>query len=319
MDGLINFGIELIRSMQTMSPLLDAPMEFISFLGTIEFYLILLPFIYWNINPSLGFRVLMVLIGSDSIAIGFKHLLRQPRPYWIDGSLQLAEETSYGLPSSHASGSLAVWGYLAYQIKRLWLWIIAVALILLIAYSRMYLGVHFPHDILGGWLISIVFLVLVFRYERSIGAWLAGQTLSNQVLSSFLASLIPVIIGLGVHVIIRGSQDPATWPSEHARDLSHFFTLAGATFGAASGFALMRQRVNFDPQGTAGQRLLRYIIGILGVLVIWQGLDILFTPLAPEETALEFILRYLRYGATTFWAMYGAPWVYLRFKLAQPV
>ncbi len=317
MDGLLNFGLDLIRTLQTMSPTLDGPMDFISFLGTIEFYLLILPFIYWTINPSLGFRVLLVLIGTDAIAIGFKQLLRQPRPYWLDPALKLAEESSYGFPSSHASGSLAVWGYLSLHIKRLWLWILAAALVLLIAFSRMYLGVHFPHDILGGWAISLVFLFLTFRFEKRLADWLAAMTLPGQILISFLASLIPILIAISVQVIIAGSQDPSAWPSEQARDPSHFLTLAGALFGAASGYSLMRSRANFLPEGTVLERFLRYVIGILGVLVIWQGLDIVFGLVAADESLFGLILRYIRYGATTFWAMFGAPWVYLRFKLAR--
>ena len=121
MNPIYDFGILLTQGLQTMSPVLDGVMKFFSFLGTIEFYLLLIPFVYWLVNAQLGFRLLLVLISTDFLVLGFKQLLHQPRPYWIGDVRRLAEETSYGIPSSHASDSLAVWGYLAYRLKKDWL------------------------------------------------------------------------------------------------------------------------------------------------------------------------------------------------------
>ena len=117
MEPIFEFGIQLIQSMQSLSPALDGVMKAISFLGTIEFYILLIPLIYWLVNPSLGMRVLLVLISTDFLSASLKQLLHQPRPYWVGDVKAVATETSYGVPSSHSSNSLAVWGYLAYRTK----------------------------------------------------------------------------------------------------------------------------------------------------------------------------------------------------------
>jgi hypothetical protein len=77
----------------------------------------------------------------------------------------------------------------------------------------------------------------------------------------------------------------------------------------------MKSKVNFDVKGSWAQKLGRYILGIIGVLVAMYGLDILFSMIAPDESHIGYILRYIRYAATTFWVMFGAPWVFLRLKL----
>jgi len=118
MDTLIEFGITLIQAIQSLSPALDSVMNFISFLGTIEFYILLTPLLYWVVNSQLGLRVTLVLISTDIVGVYFKHLLRQPRPYWVGKVKNLAEEASYGIPSTHASDSLAVWGFLANNLRK---------------------------------------------------------------------------------------------------------------------------------------------------------------------------------------------------------
>ena len=166
MNPIYHFGIQLIQGLQALSPVLDGVMKFFSFLGTIEFYLLLIPFVYWVVNAKTGFRLLLVLISTDFFVLGFKQLLHQPRPYWIGDVKSLAEETSYGIPSSHASDSLAEWGFLAYRLKKDWLWALSIVVVLMIGISRMYLAVHFPTDVLAGWLIGLVVIVIFAKGDQ---------------------------------------------------------------------------------------------------------------------------------------------------------
>ena len=154
MDTLYQFGINLIQSLQTLSPALDGFLQGITFLGRIEFYLIFIPFIYWSMDRRIGIRALLILIYTDFVASSFKLLLHQPRPYWVGDVKALGIEPSYGVPSSHASNTLSVFGYLASRVKKTWFWAFVVVIILLIGLSRLYLGVHFPQDVLVGWLIG---------------------------------------------------------------------------------------------------------------------------------------------------------------------
>ena len=98
-----------------------------------------------------------------------------------------------------------------------------------------------------------------------------------------------------------------------------FFTLSGAFFGSAAGYALMKARAPFSAGGLWWQRLLRYLAGLVGMFVILYGLDPLFTLFAPDESVLGYILRYIRYGTATFWVLFGAPWVFLKVRLAEAI
>ena len=321
MNPIYVFGIEFIQSLQTLSPALDGLMSFFSFLGTIEFYLLFIPFLYWVVSASLGFRVLLLLIGTDFLGITFKQLLRQPRPYWVGDVQALAEETSYGIPSTHASDSLAVLGYLAYWLNKTWMWVLAGVVALLIGISRMYLGVHFPTDVIGGWVLSLVAIFMLVKGEVWLSPFLKKQTTSRLIGIGFIVSIVMLLVGWLVGQLIASSPDPAEWAqySTLARGNSHYFTLAGATFGMVAGYTLMRQYAPFETKGMWVKKIGRYLLGMAGVLVLYMGLDVLFGMVAADETALGLGLRYIRYGTVTFWAMFGAPWIFLKLRLAEPI
>jgi membrane-associated phospholipid phosphatase len=318
MSPLQEFGVQLIHALQLLSPALDTIMQFFTFLGTIEFYMVFITFLYWVVDAALGFRVFMVLLSTDIISTSLKQLFHQPRPYWVSDVLGMGEETSYGIPSSHASDSLSVWSYLASRIKKRWFWVVAVGLILLISFSRLYLGVHFPHDTALGWLVGLTALFAFIKYEKGVGDWLKSRPLGLQIGFGFAISILFVLIGLVVRAIIAPSPDPESWAqfSTEARSLESYLTLAGSLFGAVSGYVVMKSRARFQNSGPWTQKAGRYLVGMVGVLVAMYGLDILFSLIAADDSLPGYILRYLRYGTTTFWAMFGAPWVFLKLRLA---
>jgi membrane-associated phospholipid phosphatase len=320
MNPIYEFGVQFIQALQLLSPAFDGPMKFITFLGTIEFYLLLIPFLYWVVSAPLGMRVLLVLIGTDFLTLGFKQLLRQPRPYWVGQVKPLAEETSYGIPSSHASDSLAVWGYLAYRLKKDWLWALTILVVLLIGLSRMYLGVHFPTDVLAGWLIGLVVIIVFAKSEDRVAAWLGNFSMPGQIGIGFAVSILMILAGWIIGRLIAPYPDPPAWAeyASQARGISHYFTLGGSLFGATLGYALMRQHAAFQARGAWWQRVLRYALGMAVVLAIYLGLDVAFGMIAADQTALGLVLRYTRYAAVTFWVMFGAPWVFLKIRLAEP-
>ena len=320
MEALQQFGISLIQALQTLSPSLDDAMHFFTFLGRIEFYLLIIPFLYWAIDKRLGFRSIMLLVAIDLVGTAFKLFFRQPRPYWIWDVEPLSEESSYGIPSTHASNSLVLGGYLAYQTRRTWFWIVMGLIIFLIGVSRLYLGVHFLHDVLFGWLLGILILWIANKRSDSIAAWARSKTLSAQIGIGLALSVAIILLGILIRALIAGMPDPALWSSYSTgvRSIAHFFTLAGTLFGSVMGYALMRQYAYFQNADTWSKRLIGYVLGIVVLLLIYFGLDIAFSTITSDETILGYVLRYIRYTLATLWVTFGAPWIFLRTRLAEP-
>jgi len=146
----------------TISNSMTSFMKIITFLGsaytiiTITVLLILFSKdkIYFSIN----------LIGIFLLNQLLKHIIQRPRPVDIN----IINESGYSFPSGHSMVSMAVYGLIIYYIykninnKRLkWILILLLSiLILLIGFSRIYLGVHFPSDVLGGFILSLIWLIM---------------------------------------------------------------------------------------------------------------------------------------------------------------
>lgn len=321
MDALQDLGVIIVLAFQQLSPALDGLMLFATFFGKVEFYMLFIPLLYWLVDRKWGFRTFIALLAVDSVSNAFKLFLHQPRPYWVSSDVNLVggPESSYGIPSSHASNPVTVLGYLAFKVRKSWMWLTAAVMVLLISVSRMVLGVHFPHDILGGWLIGALVLWAFLRWEDALAGWLGGRTIGGLSLLAFLASLVYILLGVAIAAAIAGDPDPSSWAAYavEARSLDHFVTLAAAFFGSTAGYALMQRKASFETGGHVLTRALRYLLGLAGLVIVLYGLDALFELLHAGEL-LGYILRYIRYAATTFWVMFGAPWVFLKWKLAEP-
>jgi hypothetical protein len=264
-------------------------------------------------------RTLLMLVFVKFTNSAIKQLFHEPRPYWLHTEQLLSEESTYGFPSGHASDSLAIGGYLAYRFKRSWLtWTVAVVA-LLVGVSRLYLGVHFIHDVIGGWLLGAAVLWVFVRYEDRAAAWLRGRSLAANATATFAASLLLIAMAELVRATLVGIADPAEWNtfSQLSRSADYAFSLGGVLFGGLGGYFLMKARARFNAAGSTGQKLLRYVVGLVGVLAIYFGLDILFSSLAADESTVGYVLRYIRYAGVGFWVTFAAPWLFLKLGLAK--
>jgi membrane-associated phospholipid phosphatase len=325
MNPILDWGIHFIAGLQTSAPWLAAPARFFSFLGTEEFYLFLLPFLYWCVNVPLGLRVGVILTVSDSLNIFFKLVFHQPRPYWVSDKVRVIHaETSYGLPSGHAQHAMGVWGTMAAWVKGWLRWLIA-ALIFLVGYSRIVLAVHFPTDVLAGWLIGGVILWSFLKWETAVMAWFNRFTLAQKIGLAFAASMLLLIISLAGLAFLPPA-DPLQWeitagraislaPGQsaiHPRGTTGMIGVAGTFFGLVAGVILIFQRGGFDAAGKWLKRALRFGVGIIGLAILWFGLRKLF----PHDALLvSQVLCYLRYAAISFYVAYGAPWVFIKLGL----
>ena len=323
METIWKIGITWNIFFQNLGSWLKTPMEVFSLFGTEYFFLLLLPALYWCIETGIGLRVGIILLLSTSVNDALKMAFHGPRPYWYSTDvIGYAGETSFGVPSGHAQIAFGVWGMLAASIRKWWGWLIAILLIVLIGISRLYLGVHFPHDVIIGWLIGALLLWLVLRFWKPVTAWLKKMNLGQQILASFLSSLVLILFSLipFLWLKITNWQPPQAW-AEYAKDavsLSVAFTTAGTLFGLLAGLAWFNHKGGFDANGPLWKRILRYVLGMVGVLVFYLGMKVLFGLIVPDaEALLLYILRYIRYVLVGAWISAGAPWIFVKLKLAK--
>ena len=146
-----------VESIRT--PGLSILFENISLAGYPTFLILFISFGYYYWSPSRFSRVAMLLFISGLINAFLKDFYQDPRPA-IELMLDPKVGTSYGWPSGHSQIAVTLWGLLAYELKDKWVSIGAVTLILLIAFSRMYLGVHDLGDVIAGLGIGALILLI---------------------------------------------------------------------------------------------------------------------------------------------------------------
>jgi membrane-associated phospholipid phosphatase len=310
---------------QHLGAWLILPMKFFTLAGTPEFFLLVMPALYWCIDPGIGRRLGILLLLTAAINFDFKLIFHGPRPFWISTQVRALDvETSFGIPSGHAQISAALWGFLARELRERWALWAAVIVIFLIGFSRIYLGMHFLSDVLAGWLIGAVILVAYAHWERPVRTWLSRRSLAEQFGLSFLTSLVVVGLGflaraiLGVYTIppdwLRNaaSEGPALIPDPLS--VKNLSLLGGVWLGFTFGVAWLGNQGGFDVRGSLHVRTLRFVLGVCGVAVLYWGGGALL----PDKTSAPGeILQFLSSAIIGLWISALAPMIFIRTRLAR--
>src|SRR4030065_955480 len=198
MDNLLNSGLQIIIWFQNLGTWLTPIMKLFTFLGNQEFYLLSAPAILWCIDSTLGLRLSLFLMVNGMLNAALKVAFHGPRPYWYTNNIKVISniEESFGVPSGHAQNSVVVWGTLADRIRQRWVWVIAIMVMFLIGVSRIYLAVHFPHDVILGWVFGALTLWVMLKLERPVITWISKFGVGIQLLIILLFSLALILIVL---------------------------------------------------------------------------------------------------------------------------
>jgi membrane-associated phospholipid phosphatase len=333
MNTLLAWDAAIVAWIQGLGQWLVGAMKFFSFLGTEEFFLLIAPALVWCVDVALGIRIGLILLFSDATNSVLKLAFGSPRPFWIsDKVTALSYESSFGLPSGHAQTAMAVWGRLAAGLKRRWAIIVFGLLIFLISLSRLYLGVHFLTDVLGGWLVGGLLLWLFLRYEERVARWMQARSLTAQIAVVFLLSILILVLGTGIAFLRPAvpeawiNQAAAAAPGEepiNPLNIDGVVASAGALFGLATGAILLARWPKFNAGGVWWKRVLRYLVGVAGVALLYFGLKFVLPSGTVVNVGLQHALpsadqgwRYLRYALVGFWVTYLGPRAFVAMRLA---
>jgi membrane-associated phospholipid phosphatase len=290
MENIWQWGIDVIKiAQQIRSPFLDQFFKFISFTGAMIFYIIFLPFIYWCYDKKFGSRIFILILISGWFNSVLKDLINHPRPYNIDESVKIGKTGGPGIPSGHAQQSLVVWGSLSLWRKKRSFVYFSAAVVLLIAFSRIYLGVHFPTDIIGGWLAGMVILAVFWISIDRLDILLPRI---NPVILAVLSIIIPVLFSMIL----------ASKPSVMS---------AGALSGFCVGVILEKKYINFDSSAGLKSYISRYLSGALFLMLLFFSQKLLFSKSSQNYLIFVFVHSWTMF----LWISAGAPWMYKKFRI----
>lgn len=133
----------------------------ITYLGASVVLWTLLVLYHWLVDPHFGRRLAVAFAASILANRILKELFGTSRPFEMDAIL--SDEGSrrtaggHGFPSGHSQNAATFWLAFAFRYQRPWLWAAAILVVLCVGLSRLYLGVHMPEDVGGGFVIGAVF------------------------------------------------------------------------------------------------------------------------------------------------------------------
>jgi len=329
------FQTELVIFIQSFaSDLWTLFFKFWTEIGYLSWIRIVVLFVLFGVSFRAGFILLHTIVWNGLISMYLKNVFALPRPWQVDVNVRLLGQEihnptqfmnmgaksffggipgevieilrenplgSWGFPSGHTSNAVALWGSLYLFFKKTWVGLTAIAMIIFIPLSRMYLGLHFLGDLLGGYLIGLFIILLFYKFGYQ-NAWCQrifhkklNQTerdvktnllLFYLLVLPFLLLLIPDVQRVGIAALI----------------------------GANIGYVLLWIRGIPKNTGTIGQRAARIAIA----LVIYLGSDLFLEKviglaITEEPTLFEF----LRVALTTFLLLWGSTEISIKLGFFQ--
>lgn len=287
------WNIRIIVAIQQASPgWLDLVMRSITYLGSTYFFLVLLPVVYWS-RPLPGMQLAVLVLASAYINTAAKTLFAIERPFVLSNDVVAKVSAGYyAFPSGHAQLAATTWPMLAATVRRRWFTVLSAVMIVLIGVSRVVLGVHYPQDVLAGWILGLTIYLLHVALVEPVDGWVARQGLATHLA---LAIVIPLALTLFL-------------------PLEETTTVTGAMLGMGIGFALNARAGRFAPKSGLWGSIGRAALGLLLVAVAYLGPKLLIGE--PAEPWAALLLHLARYAFVSLTGTLIAAWCFMRAGLA---
>jgi len=303
MEAILQWGLDCIRLIQgCANPPLTILMRGITSLGSNGAYLLLLSFIYWCVDEKKGLHLGIMVLVSIWVNLSLKLLLDQPRPFFdgYDPSLGMISERLGGFPSGHAQNSLVMLIIIASWLTKKWAYIAAAFICLLVGFSRVYLGVHFPTDVAGGWLIGGILLAVYFVANKRIEALIANGGFRGGMIASAAAAFVMILYRPSAELIIPG----------------------GIFLGLGTGYCLCKHYFNFSASAFGDRTvifrwlalLVRFLLGITIFALLYTVEKIMGGMSNSGNFQLKLFMCFALLG---LWISVGAPWLFRFLRLAE--
>ncbi|MFA4955555.1 MAG: phosphatase PAP2 family protein [Candidatus Methanoperedens sp.] len=268
------------------TPLLDILFKVLTNLGSEPVYILIALLIFWCYDRRMGIRVMYVIIFSAYVALLAKTLFSMPRP---PEYLHKVTENDFGFPSGHALVSSGFWGYMGLRIRNSRIIIGGIIAVFLVSLSRVYLGVHYPGDIVGGVVFGLTVSCVFYKGETGITSLFEKQDRTTKYLIAlFLPVLLVLIASLWVDLVKEQIE----------------LGLVMASIGV--GYLLEEEKIRFQDTKNKKQLIKRALVGIviLGTIFVVSEILSLIYP----------VFTYIMYVLLGFSSVYVVPLVFTKLE-----
>lgn len=277
----MNIQIQILQFLEQMrTETLTLIMTVITMMAESLFLSAIVMMLYWCVDKTKSKRLGWMIFFSTGINGIVKNIIKMPRPFQVGivSPIRVQTATSYSFPSGHTQAATSFWGSSMIVLKQKSVIVVGCMMIALTGFSRLYLGVHWPMDVVGGILFGAISILIANQLINE-----KGEMTKWHVLGASIAFILALIFNVDVNL---------------------YKTIA-SIWGFALGAFLEQKYIQFTPIQPKRIQVVKVIIGLVGLVILQIGLKKVFMD--------HKIFHMIRYALVMLWALAGAPYCFKKF------
>ncbi|MFW9832061.1 MAG: phosphatase PAP2 family protein [Candidatus Thorarchaeota archaeon] len=294
---MIFFDPQLIILLQSLLPYVTY--EILNLFGDPIIYVVLLGLAYWCLSKRGGKIAVMLFMFSSFINIILKYGFGMPRPpVDLRQNPEYVMDQSYGFPSGATQVSTTFWGWATIKLRKWWIALVGVFVILVTSIARMGLGLHFLGDVIGGVIVGIIIVVWAYFLVPYLQPrWrhlpMFAQNWLLPAIALIFCFIFYTAFALGLPY----------FPSENVA------VSMGLIFGFSIGITAESRYVNFSTNVPRNTKMFRALFGVIIALAVYYSITAAFAfiPLIP---LLHFITQFIKYILIGFFGAFIIPVIF---------
>ena len=298
--------LHLLEGIRT--PVITTFMDLITYCGSEIFFMALAITVFWCVNKRDGYYILLVgflgTVGNQFLKLWF----RIPRPWVLDPEFTVVESaragaTGYSFPSGHTQNIVGTMTCVTLMTKRKGIRAAAIALMLLVPFSRMYLGCHTPLDVGVSFILALALAIalrpVILADERPQASEQGSSSAQKAPMLWGLLFLSLCITAL-YWAFVTFYNFPADIDGENFYEgIKNAYTLFGCLAGLIVSKALDDRYIHFEVKAAWPAQILKVLLGLLLIIAIRAGLKAPLQAILPEfpATAVRYCIMVIFAGA----------------------